>query len=330
MKETKKQKEISIIIPNCSADNFAEIENKLSKTIPEGYDAVYIFVHNAKKEMENNQTHIFVNCPEKLSLNSQITLGFAYARGECVIVCNAESDRYDEYVKEMISKWQMGAKIVRTKHSEPTSFWGKVGNFFVKIKNAMFNAFLRLCGLSSDSLCINSFQLFDKQVYTLIKSLPEKNAYLRNCLELKSFETVLITTNEKIKLKDDGLKWNTKLIVSASMLGLFVVFFVLSFVLYPIAKQRNVNFTFVSLMILICLGLVFGTLGFFFSAVFDGKMGFDQKLNTLLPKISSPIIESEEVIEDETSETSVETENSEAKKTNKKSKKNKKRTQTND
>lgn len=328
MKETKKQKQISIIIPNCSADNFGEVEEKISKTIPEGYEAVYIFVHKDKKEIESDQTHIFVSCPEKLSLNSQITLGFSYAQGDCAIVCNTESDRYDEYVKEMIFKWQTGAKIVRTHQSQPTSFWGKVGNFFAKIKNAMFNAFLRLCGLSSDSLCINSFQLFDKQVYTLIKSLPEKNSYLRNCLELRSFETVQITTNENVKLKDNGLKWNTKLIVSASMLGLFVVFFVLSFVLYPIAKQRSANFTFVSLMILICLGLVFGTLGFFFSAVFDSKMGYDQQLNTLLPKTEP--IQTEEISEDEASETELETEDIKTKKSSKKSKKNKKRTQTND
>lgn len=284
MKETKKQKQISIIIPNCQYSEIGKIETRLAKTIPEGYEPVYIFVLKEQKQKGNDQNHIFVNCPENLSLNSQIALGFSKVVGECAIVCNTESARYDEYVQEMISKWRLGAKIVRTKRSTPTDFWGKIGNFFVKLKNSVYNIFLKICGYSADSMCVNSFQLFDKQVYTLIKALPEKNAYFRNCLELKSFETVEISTSEKIKLKDDSLKWNTKLIVSASMLGLFVAFFVLSFVLYPLAKQHEASFTFVSLMILLCLGFSFGAVAFFYSAMLDNKIGYDEKLNDLLPK----------------------------------------------
>ncbi len=283
MKDFKKElKEISIIIPNCDFAKLSEIEQTVSKIIPDGFSAVYILVHKQKIEKLSDEKHIFVECEKDYSYNEQITKAFESVRGECVAICDTNVARYPEYLAEMLKEWRLGAKIVRTKVQRPTSFWGKVGNFFVKIKNAVYNFFLKLNGYMPDTLCLNTFQLFDKQVYNLIQALPEKNAYLRNSTELKSYENIVLTTNEKIEVKNDKLVWDAKLITSVSMLGLFVVFFILSFVLYPLAKQRAINFTFVSLMVFICVGLVLGSVAFFYSALIDNKMGYKHRVKAYL------------------------------------------------
>lgn len=283
MKDFKKElKEISVIIPNCDFSNLSEIERTVSKTIPSGFSAVYILVHKQKTKKLNDDSHIFVECEKDYSYNEQITKAFESVRGECVIICDTNVARYPEYLAELIKQWRLGAKIVRTKVQPSTTFWAKIGNFFVKIKNALYNLFLKLNGYKPDALCLNTFQLFDKQVYNLIKALPEKNAYLRNSTELKSYDSIVLTTNEKIKVKSDKLDWDAKLITSVTMLGLFGVFFVLSFVLYPFAKQRKFNYTFVSLMVFICVGLVLGSIAFFYWALIEKKMGYKHRVKAYL------------------------------------------------
>lgn len=273
MKQKTSEKIISIIIPNFELNKLDEVETNLTTVVPNGMAKKLIFVGNDLNNVEPKDNCVFVECEKNASYNAQITQGFSYATGECVIICDTASPRYIEYVQQMIISWQKGAKIVRLKKVKPTKFWDKFKQFFVNLKNKIYNIFLSLSGYTVDNLCVNSFQLFDKQVYNLIKAIPEKNSYLRNCSEFSYFNTVELETDENIKLKNDELKWNAKLIVSLCMLGLFAIFFTLSFVLYPLASQRNAVFTFISLMILLNIGFVLGAVIFFFSGLMDNKLG---------------------------------------------------------
>lgn len=273
MKEKVKEKVISIIIPNFDINRLDEINANLTPLIPSGFCGKFILVGQNLKNQNLDENCVFIECDEKTSYNTQITQAFYHATGECVVVCDIESPRYVEYFQQILTSWLKGAKIVRLKKVKPTKFWDKFKQFFVDLKNKIYNIFLKLSGYTVDNLCVNSFQLFDKQVFNLIKAIPEKNAYLRNCSEFSYFNTVELQTDENIKLKNNKLNWSAKLIVSACMLGLFVTFFVLSFVLYPIAKQKAVNFTFISLMLLLNLTFLSGSIIFFFSALMDNKLG---------------------------------------------------------
>ena len=288
MKGIVSKKIISIIFPNFDVERMQEVKENIALVIPAGFTAKYIFV--VEKSNEKPSTDCFVECKPHCSYNEQVTRAFEYASGECVIICDTISKRYVDYVKEMILNWLSGAKIVRLKREKPTKFWTKLANFFSTLKNKIYNFFLRLHGLTYDHLCINSYQLFDKQVYELIKSLPEKNAYLRNCGEFNYFQSVEMETNENIKLINNTLAWSPKLIVSTVLLGLFVTFFVLAFVLYPVAKRNTVNYTFVSLMILILFGLAIGMIGFFYSALIDNKLGFSARTGNVKENVSQAIV----------------------------------------
>ena len=70
----------------------------------------------------------------------------------------------------------------------------KIFYFLKKITIYIYEKYLKFFGLEKDLLCYNGCQYFNENATQIIKSMPERNAYLRNYDALIGFEKKIIKT----------------------------------------------------------------------------------------------------------------------------------------
>lgn len=247
-------KKIVIIIPNAKLDNLVEFKNNIETSLA-NYETNFIFMHeNVKTEDEALPNCTFIQVDEKMSYSQRITMAFKNLDYDAVIIADFTSPNYQEYISQLIKAWKGGSSIIRLKYKPAKQgFFYKVGQFFVKIKDAIVNSFAKLVGLSKDSKCYNTFQLFDKDVADLIENLPEKNSYLRNSKALANFNQSEIYTDEKIKIKNQKVGCDKFLITSIILFILFLTSLVLGIVFIPKAPQDKV-LTYVTFLLFLLVG----------------------------------------------------------------------------
>ena len=256
-------KKLTIIVPNTDFEKLNEFCDNL-KPVLEKYEYNYIFLHEKNKpnEFKASDNYAFMQVAEGSSLSEQINVGFINLKSNAVIIADMHTENYVKYVQNLIENWENGAKIVRLKYVKKVqTFWDKVKNFFVKIKNAFCNAYFAMIGLSKDSHCYNTFQLFDKDVYDLIQSMPEKNSYLRNSKCLSNFAEAEITTDEKMELNNHKMVWDSNLITATVLGSLFVLSLIVGIIVSCVVSKKF-TLTAVTLMFFFLVG--FGGFAFYY------------------------------------------------------------------
>lgn len=271
-------KKISVIFPKTQFDGLSDKIKNLKNLFKNKYEYKFLFVYDEIKPPSfKNIKDVKYLASDSESYNEQIKLGFEYLEGDCAVICDINDENYEEYLVNMIAKWETGIKIVRTKYQNinPT-FWQKVGGFFVNLKNKVYNLFLQLFGYSKDSFCANTFQLFDKEVYELIQNIPEKNVYLRNNLSLINYSSTTIVTNKKIINHVDKLTWNWKFTVSIVLYSLLFISLILTLALFNVAKSNNSEYTFVAFMLFFIAGFGIFATYYLLNPILNNKLGFKQ------------------------------------------------------
>lgn len=269
----RKIKKISIVVPDTVDDLVQDFNQKVSNLFSV-YNLEYVFVTSQSSKLKNSINTQIVKVDDILSYNERVVEGFKNITGDCVIICDMQIEGYEGYLQSMISAWQKGSKIVRLQYRPSNlNFWQKIGRFFQKLHQKIFNFVISFGGLNKQLDCCNSFQLYDKTVYKLMVAIPEKNTYLRNFDELKYFNESKIATAEKITIKNDKIKWSKKLITSTILLSVFIVSILLTITLSPVANQNNLKFSFTAIMIFVLFGSLSLGLVFLYSAILDFKLG---------------------------------------------------------
>ena len=268
-------KKISFVVTNTNFEKLDEFKKDVIKIIGKKYDYEFIFVSTSEdKEKQKNTKHLkFVTCDS--SLNQQTKKGFELTDDSCdsIVLCDMSCGDYNEYIAKMIESWEKGAKIVRLKNAKDNStFFKKIGNFFLKLARWVNNFVCRLAGYKNKIFCYNSFQLFDKQVFKLIKSIPQKNAYFRNHDVIANFETSEIVTKEKLVFSNNKMKWSKKSITSLVLLISFVAVLLTFILVYPLTVKAKFSINFSAIMILLCLGLLAFSAYFYFSSILDFQL----------------------------------------------------------
>lgn len=269
-------KTVTIISPNTNFEGLKEIQKKLKSFFKEKYEYTAVFLH--EKALPNgfnpSVTIRYIKVREGTSTNEQIAIGFEEVADDFVVICDFNNSNWQEYLTVLIAKWENGAKIVLMKYQrEKLNFWQKIGDFFVKTGKLFYTGLLKLFGLGKDLFCINTFQVFDRDVADLIKNLPEKNSYLRNFDALINFETVVVTTKQEIKEQKQKFRWTKKLIISTVLFGVFTLFMIMNIFLYPISKANGTSFTYTMLAITISFGLLFFAFYYLITAFLNRRLG---------------------------------------------------------
>lgn len=116
-----------------------------------------------------------------------ITAGMDYARGEAVIVIDADLQDPPEVIPEMVARWREGYEVVygkRVKREGET--------FFKRFTASIFYRFLRAMTEIDIPLDTGDFRLVDRKVVEVMKLLREKNRFIRGLIAWVGFRQVAL------------------------------------------------------------------------------------------------------------------------------------------
>jgi dolichol-phosphate mannosyltransferase len=111
-----------------------------------------------------------------------ITAGMDYARGEAVIVIDADLQDPPEVIPEMVAKWREGYEVVygkRAKREGETFFKRFTASFFYRLLRAMTDIDI--------PLDTGDFRLVDRKVVEVMRLLREKNRFIRGLVAWVGF-----------------------------------------------------------------------------------------------------------------------------------------------
>lgn len=206
-------KKISVISPILDQVNrISETMKGILELFKDKYDfeVLYYYCGKLPSDLPEDSSFQFIETKPDTSFDDCVTMGFEKAIGDCVVVADLNNLNYKDYLTKLILEWEANAQIVLVKQEKKLdTFWKKVGNFFVNIKNKMYDLIIGLSNLNKDFKAYKTFQLFTREVADVIKEFPQKNYYLRNFDCWIDFRVSVLTSKEpeknykKIKVFDD-------------------------------------------------------------------------------------------------------------------------------
>ncbi len=161
-----------------------------------------------------------------------ITAGMDYARGDAVIVIDADLQDPPELMLDMIAKWREGYDVVYAKRSE------RKGETWFKRQTA--SAFYRILKRMTEidiPLDTGDFRLLDRKVCDEMKRLPEKNRYVRGLVSWVGFRQTAVEyvrderfageskypLKKMLKLSMDGMtSFSSKPLKAAGIAGVLI------------------------------------------------------------------------------------------------------------
>jgi len=182
---------LSIIVPVFNKKN--NIQPLITRLLPiiSIYQYELIFVNDGsvdptpniiKEEAKKNKNIKLISFQRNFGHQIALTAGYQNAKGNCVITLDSDLQDPPEIIKDMIIKWQKGAKIVyaQRKKREVDSFLKKfTAQFFYKFIN-----FLSDTHIPDD---VGDFRLLDRIVVDFINNLHEQSRFLRGLVAWGGF-----------------------------------------------------------------------------------------------------------------------------------------------
>lgn len=219
-----------------------------------------------------------------------VTAGIKEAKGDAVIVIDADLQDPPELILEMVDKWENGYEVVYAKRKK------RKGETFFKLMTAKyFYKFLQVMSDVDIPRDTGDYRLMDRKVVDVFNSMPEKNRFVRGMVSWLGFNQTYVEfvraerfagetkypLKKMLKLAEDG-------IVSFShkpmkIIGGFGVIFLVIFFLQILIAIYNSIFrfgvsdifclaTYVSLVAGILL-ISLGVLGSYIARIFDESNG---------------------------------------------------------
>ena len=208
---TKKQL-ISIVSP---AFNEAKNISKIAKEVDgvmvklKKFDYEYLFVDDGSsddtwneiiKTSHQNKKVRGIRFTRNFGQQIAITAGIDMAKGEAVIYCDSDLQHPPTLFPKLINKWIKGAKVVHTRRVETEGI-----GLFKKIMSKFF--YISANALSDIQMenGIADFKLLDKEVYSKLKSMKEKNRFLRGMVSWMGYPST--TINYQARKRMAGRPW---------------------------------------------------------------------------------------------------------------------------
>ena len=175
----------SLIIPIYNEEEtIAEMYRRVS-SVMDGLDGTseLILINDGSKdrsllmlrELHNNDERVcYLSLARNFGHQVAVTAGLNFARGEAVIVLDADLQDPPELIPEMIELWQQDYQVVyaqRTKRLQES--WFKRSTAF------MFYRLLKLLADVDIPADTGDYCLMDRKVVDILNSMPEHNRYIR-------------------------------------------------------------------------------------------------------------------------------------------------------
>jgi glycosyltransferase involved in cell wall biosynthesis len=175
---------LSIVIPVYGEeDNLPVLYTRLTKVMAEAepnYEVV--FVDDGSRDRSADLLHnlaahdrhlIVVELSRNFGHQVAISAGLDYARGDAVIVMDADLQDPPEVLPQFIAKWREGHDVVYAIRERRKESW---------FKRSMYTLFYRLLKrIASIDIPLDSgdFCLMDRRVVEILNGMPERNRFVR-------------------------------------------------------------------------------------------------------------------------------------------------------
>jgi polyisoprenyl-phosphate glycosyltransferase len=116
-----------------------------------------------------------------------ITAGMDYARGQAVVIIDADLQDPPELIQQMIEKWKEGYEVVCAKRAKR-----KGETFFKKWSAALFYRTLRALTEVNIPLDTGDFRLMDGKVCEAMRGIREKNRFVRGLVSWVGFRQTAV------------------------------------------------------------------------------------------------------------------------------------------
>lgn len=185
---------LSVVVPVYNEEAVVkESYIRLTKVMQEIYEPYeIIFVNDGSRDKTLSLIHDIINTDLHVKLISfsrnfghqvAITAGMDKAKGDAVIIIDADLQDPPEVIPEMVKKWREGYNVVYAKRLKR-----KGETRFKKFTAKLYYRFLR-CMTSVDIPAdTGDFRLIDRKVCNTMKSLGERNRFVRGLVSWVGFK----------------------------------------------------------------------------------------------------------------------------------------------
>lgn len=167
-----------------------------------------------KEYSEQDPAVVLLDFARNFGHQIAITAGMDYARGEAVVVIDADLQDPPELILEMIEKWKQGFDVVYAKRTKR-----KGETYFKKQTAAMFYRFLRAMTDVDIPLDTGDFRLLDRKVCNQMNSIQEKNRFVRGLVSWVGFKQIAVEYERDERLAGES-KYPLKKMLKLSMDGI--------------------------------------------------------------------------------------------------------------
>jgi dolichol-phosphate mannosyltransferase len=188
----------SIIIPVFNEEEVIHHTYSRLKTVMESTGETYelLFINDGSKDAtaqklinirEHDHTVKLIDFSRNFDHQIAISAGMDFARGEAVVIIDADLQDPPELILEMISKWKDGYEVVYAKRIE------RKGETYFKKKTALlFYRTLRALTDIDIPVDTGDFRLMDRKVCNQMKSIGEKNRFVRGLVSWVGFKQIAV------------------------------------------------------------------------------------------------------------------------------------------
>lgn len=162
--------------------------------------------------------------------DAALSAGLDAARGEAVIVMDADLQHPPQLLPELVARWEQGYHVVSgVKRDRGRESWAYRG---------MATVFNQLMGGAAGASFhgASDFKLLDRQVVDAVSELPEKTRFFRGLVTWVGFRTAEVPFEVAARFTGNT-KWNTRTLLKYSLRNL------LAFSAFPLRLVASVGFS---------------------------------------------------------------------------------------
>lgn len=195
---------ISVIVPMYFEQEVAqEFHRRIDATLNGNYDYEIIYVDDGSKDdtlkilkdIKKTDKHVkILSFSRNFGHQAAVTAGVDKAKGDAVVIIDADLQDPPELIPDMINMWQQGNDVVYAKRKK------RKGESAFKLFTAkMFYKILR--GLTSTDIPADTgdFRLMDRKVVEAFKKMSEHNRFIRGMVPWLGFKQVPIEYERDVR-----------------------------------------------------------------------------------------------------------------------------------
>ncbi len=192
------QIEFSVLVPIYNeSENIPELYRRVSEVLNQlDGQAELVLIDDGSRDIslqqiqelrEWDQRVCYLSFARNFGHQVAVTAGLNFARGQVVIVMDADLQDPPELIPEMIKQWQQGYQVVyaqRTRRHREKWFKRGTAFWFYRILNRLSDV-----TIPTDT---GDFCLIDRQVVNVLNAMPERNRYIRGLRSWVGFQQIAV------------------------------------------------------------------------------------------------------------------------------------------